>query len=137
MRLQVLVDDRGEVEQRALNRRAGNAGLIGLAHRQQFTTGGNDTTGLAPRIVLDAVFLARLHNPHQLAKCVEAAWKTGVGVELHQYFLRLADGQARVQPLIQCSIQLRHVAAGHVGSNQRDGLLPRGQHLGSEIFGGH
>ncbi|MCY1562427.1 hypothetical protein D9M68_998220 [compost metagenome] len=80
MRLQVLIDDGGEVEQRALHRCARNTGLIGLARREQFIAGGNDATGLASRRILDAALLARLHHPHQLTERVETARKAGIGV---------------------------------------------------------
>ncbi|MOA48823.1 hypothetical protein D3C78_1716220 [compost metagenome] len=67
--------------------------------------------------------LARLHHFHQFAEGVEAAGKAAVGVKLHQDFLRLADSEAGIQPLIQGSIEAGHIARRHGGGNERDGLL--------------
>ena len=127
MGLQKLVDDGREVEHQALYRPAGNHGLVRLARRHQCIAGGDGAAGLAPRRILYAALLARLHHLQQLAQRVEALGKAGVGIELHQNLLGLADGQARVQPLVQGGIEFGHVAGGHEGCDQRDGLLPGGQ----------
>ncbi len=96
MRLEELVDDGREVEHRALNWPAGNLGLIRFTHRNQFTSGSNGSTGFSPRRVLNAALSARFQHLQQLPQRVEASGETGVGIELHQDFLGLAGGQARV-----------------------------------------
>ena len=137
VRLQELVDDGREVEHRVLDRPAGNLRLVGRAHGDQRVAGGNGPAGFAPRCILDAALLARFHHLQQLAQRVEALGEADVGVELHQDFLGLADGQARVQPLVQGGIELGHVAGGHEGRDQGDGLLLGGQRLGGGGCRGH
>lgn len=127
MGLQKLVDDGREVEHQALYRPAGNHGLVRLARRHQCIAGGDGAAGLAPRRILYAALLARLHHLQQLAQRVEALGKAHVGVELHQNLLGLAEGQPRVQPLVQGGMEFGHIARGHESGNQRDGLLPGGQ----------
>ena len=63
----------------------------------------------------------------------EAARKAGVGVELHQDFLGVADGQTRIQPLVQGNVEFGHVAHSREGGDRRDGLLLGRQRL----FGAH
>ncbi|MNL03873.1 hypothetical protein D3C87_1244210 [compost metagenome] len=72
---------------------------------------------------------ARLHDFHQLAERVETAGKTAVGVELHQYFFRFADGQPCIQSPVQGNLEPRHVARGHGSRYQWNGLLFGGQFL--------
>ena len=123
MRLQVLIDHRGEIEQRALHLCAGDFRLVGLAQHQQLLADGNNRHRLAPLLILDPPLLARLYYPHQLTQRVQAAREADVGVKLHENFLRLADGQPSVQTLIQCRIKCGQIAGGHRCSNQGYRLL--------------
>ena len=64
------------------------------------------------------------------SKLVKIANPDGVRV-------RLADGQARIEPTIQGGVEPGHVTAGHGGRDQRDRLLLGGQRLGSRLCIGH
>src|SRR5690606_32994365 len=86
--LQELVDDGRKVHHRALDRRAGNPGLVGLARREQRFAGGYGPARFTPRRILDAALLARLDHVHQGPERIEAARKAGVGVKLDQDLLR-------------------------------------------------
>ena len=117
-------------DHRPLDRRAGNLRLVGRAHRDQFIARRNGSTGLASRRVLNAALLASVHHLQQFSQRVQALGKADVGVELNQDLLGFADGQSRIQPLVQGGVELGHVARGHEGRDQRNGLL-----LGGKGFG--
>lgn len=130
MGLQVLVDHRREFEHRPFDRATGDARLIGNPGLQQGITSGDCTAGFTSRRIFDTALLARFDHLQQLAQRIEAARKTGVSVKLHQYFLGLVDGKARVQTLVQGLIQTRHIAGCHKRRDQHDGLLLARQAVG-------
>ena len=71
--------------------------------------------------------LACLHDLHQFPQRVQALGEARVGIELHQHFLGLAEGHARVQPLVQRGVELGHVTRGHEGCNEWNGPLLGGK----------
>ena len=123
MRLQVLVDHRGKIKQRALHRRPGNPRLIGLAQGQQLFTRRDRSFGFTPRGVFNAPLTAGIEHLHQLTEGIEASREARVSIQLHQDFLGLADRQTGIEALVQGAIERGHIAAGHGGGDQRDGPL--------------
>jgi hypothetical protein len=55
---QILVDDPRKVEERPLNRRTRNPGLVGCPEGDELIAGGNGSTGLTPRRVLDTALVS-------------------------------------------------------------------------------
>ena len=112
--------------------RTGRARELRLVRRSQLRAVPcrlGDRSGFAPRRILDAALLARVHHLHQFAQRVEAARKAGVRVQLHQDFLGLAEGEAGVQALVQRRVEPGHVADGHGRGDRRDRLLLLGERL--------
>ena len=78
--LQVFINGRREVEQGALYRCTGQAGLVGRPRGQQRVALRHGATGQRAGCVLDATLLARFHHLHQFGQRIEAARKSGIGV---------------------------------------------------------
>ncbi len=71
---------------------AGNACLIGYSCLTQRLACGDRPAGVVSGCVLNTALFACLDRVHQFVQRIEAARKPGIGVELNQNLLGLADG---------------------------------------------
>ena len=108
MGLKIIIGGRGEgvVErlsgQLRLHRGALLEGVVAFGQRG----------GVLPLGVVYAAGLALVEHALQRAKCVKAARKAGVGVELRQRLLYLTYGQAGIETAVYGSGQSLHITFG-------------------------